>query len=50
MGLLSSIVNATNHAKCLLLNNQKWEIQPTLLIYILINTDKNFTIIHFQLN
>ena len=29
--LLSSIVNASNHAKCVLLNNQKCEIQPTLI-------------------
>ena len=25
-----SIVNASNHAKCISLNNQKYEIQPTL--------------------
>ena len=28
--LLSGIVNASNHTKCVLLNNQKREIQPTL--------------------
>ena len=28
--LLRSIVNASNHAKCVLLSNQKCEIQPTL--------------------
>ena len=31
MGLLISMVNASNHAKCLLLNNQKCMIQPTLI-------------------
>ena len=28
---LSSIVNASNHKKCVLLSNQKYEIQPTLI-------------------
>ena len=28
---LSSIVNGSNHTKCVLLNNQKCEIQPTLI-------------------
>ena len=31
MGLLSSIVNASNHTKCVLLNNQKYQIQLTLI-------------------
>ena len=29
--LLSSIVNASNHAKCVSLSNQKCMIQPTLI-------------------
>ena len=29
--LLSSIVNAYKHTKCLFLNNQKYEIQPILI-------------------
>ena len=29
--VLSNIVNASNRAKCGLLNNQKYEIQPTLI-------------------
>ena len=29
--LLSSIVSASNHTKCVLLNNQKCEIQHTLI-------------------
>ena len=29
--LLSSIANASNHTKCVLLSNQKCETQPTLL-------------------
>ena len=32
----SSILNASNHTKCVLLSNQK--LYPTLLVYILINT------------
>ena len=31
IGLLSSIVNASNHTKCLSLSNQKSMIQPTLI-------------------
>ena len=31
MGLLSSIVNAYNHTKCVSLSNQKCKIQPTLV-------------------
>ena len=40
IGLLSSIVNASNHTKCVSLSNQKCMIQPTLLIYTLMNTVK----------
>ena len=29
--LLISIVNASIHARCISLSNQKWEIQPTLI-------------------
>ena len=50
--VLTSTVSASNHTKCVSLSNQKCMIQPTvnlLLIYILMNTVKNFTIIHFQL-
>ena len=31
MGLLISIVNASNHTKCLSVSNQKYMIQPTLI-------------------
>ena len=31
IGLLSGIVNASNHTKCISLSNQKCEIQPTLI-------------------
>ena len=31
MELLFNIVKASNHQKCVLLNNQKCEIQPTLI-------------------
>ena len=31
IGLLISIINASNHAQCVSLSNQKCEIQPTLI-------------------
>ena len=31
VGLLTSIVNASNHAKCVSLNNQQCMTQPTLI-------------------
>ena len=31
MGLFINIVNASNHKKCVLLNNQKCEIHPILI-------------------
>ena len=31
IGLLTSIVTASNHAKCISLSNQKCMIQPTLI-------------------
>ena len=31
IGLLSSIVNASNHTKCVWLSNQKYMIEPTLV-------------------
>ena len=41
--LLTSIVNASNHTKCVSLSNQKFEIAPNSRI-------KNYTTIHLQLN
>ena len=49
-GILTGLVNASNHTRCVSLSNQKCEIQPTLLIYILMNTVKNYTIMNLQLN
>ena len=48
-GILTGLVDGSNHTKCISLSNQKYKIQPTL-IYILMNTVKNFTIIYLQLN
>ena len=48
--LLISRVNASNHTNCVLLNNHKCMTQHTLISYILMNTVKNFTIIHLWLN
>ena len=31
IGLIASVVNASNHTKCVSLCNQKCEIQPTLI-------------------
>ena len=52
MGLLTGLVNASNHIKCVSLSNQKCEIQHTLLNlhpneYSRV---KSYTVIHFQLN
>ena len=41
VGLLSSIVNASNHTECVLLSNQKCMIQPNLI--------RNFTTVLSQL-
>ena len=49
IALLTGQVNGSNHTKCVFFSNQKRITQPTL-IYILKNTDKNFTTIHYQLN
>ena len=49
IGLLTSIVSAFNHTKCVLLSSHKCMTQPTLIIYILINTVKNFTTIRLWL-
>ena len=48
--LPTGIVNSSNHTKCVSWSNQKYEIQPTLLIYILMNAIKNYTIINLRLN
>ena len=52
IGLLINIVNASNHdhAKCVSLGNKNAKFNLLLLIYILVNTIKNFTTIDFQLN
>ena len=43
--LLTGLVNRYNHTTYVSLSNGKCKIQPALLIYIPINTFKNFTII-----
>ena len=58
VGLLAGLVNESNHTKFLLLSNLKCMIQPTIIniiiepniIYILMNTVKNYITIHLQLN
>ena len=41
MGLLISMVNASNHTKCVSLNNQKRMIQLTFIQPTLINLRRN---------
>ena len=51
--LLSSLINASKHAKCVLLSYKKCKIHATLInlhLYILMNTVKNFTTIYLRLN
>ena len=48
VGLLTGIVSIFNHAKCMLLSNQKCMIQPHLIN--LVSTVKNFTTIYLWLN
>ena len=45
---LTDLANASNHAKSVSLRNKKFNL--LLLIYILINTVKNYTTIYLMLN
>ena len=47
--LLTSLVNASSDTKYVSLSNQKCKVNLVLLIYILMNTVKNYTTIHYQL-
>ena len=49
IGLLTGLVNASNHTKCVSLSNQKCMNQPTIINYILMNTLKYCITIHLQL-
>ena len=48
--LLASIVNGTKHTKYVFLGNQNVKSSLLLLTYILMNTVKNCSTIHLQLN
>ena len=50
MGLLTGLVNGSNHTKCFSLSNQKCMTRPTLYNLHPKNTAKNFTTIHLRLN
>ena len=50
MGLIVSIVNGSNHVKCVSLSNQKCITQPIFINYIIMNIFKNFITICLQLN
>ena len=47
--LLTNIVNASNHTKCISLSNPKGMINLLLLIDILMNKLKDYVTIHLQL-
>ena len=42
VGLLTGLVNGSNHAKCILLSNQKCEIHPTLINLLLNEYSEEF--------
>ena len=48
--LLTSLINASSHTECVSLSNQNAKLNLILLIYILINTVKNYATIHLRLN
>ena len=48
--LLSGIVNASNHTKCVSLTNQKSKIQPTLINLHLIDYSQEFHYYTFAIN
>ena len=50
MRLLISIVNATNHTKCVLLSNQKYMTQPTLINLRPNEYSQEFYYYHLRLN
>ena len=51
IGLLTDIVSASNHIKCVSLSNQKCMTQPILFnLHPNLNAIKNFTAIHLRLN
>ena len=48
--LLTNIVNASNHTKCVSLNNQKCMIKSTLINLHTNEYSENFATIHLRLN
>ena len=49
--LLTSLFNASSHTKCLSLSNKKnAKFNLFILIYIIMNTIKNYATIHLQLS
>ena len=46
IGLLTSIVNAYNHTKCIFLNNQQCMTQPSLIKIHRMNALKDYVTIH----
>ena len=49
IGLLTGLVNRSNHTKCVLLGNQKCEIQPNLINLQPNEYSQEFQYYHLQL-
>ena len=50
IGILTDLVNESNHTKCVSLSNQKCMIQPTLINLHSNEYNKNLTSLHLWLN
>ena len=50
IGLLTGVVSASHHAKCILLNIQKCMTKPNLINLHPNEFSQNYTIIHLRLN
>ena len=50
LGLLTGLANESYHTNCVFLSNKNVKFNLPLLIYILMNTVKNFTTIHLRLS
>ena len=49
IGLLASIVNASNHIKCMSIKSHQCIIQPALINLHIMNMLKDYVTIHLQL-
>ena len=49
IGLLASVVNASRHTQCVSSRNEKHDVQATFINLHLMNTHKDYIIIHLRL-